>query len=289
MSRISTTAVINAIRLAQQASNPASPDSGYWAAFVKSDGLYIKDSAGNVTGPFGTGGVATDVIWDTKGDLAAATGGNTASKLAVGTDGHVLTADSAQATGIKWAAASAGGTPLSIIAPVSIFDTTNSGSAAFDSGAIAADGITLEVLFALRSSAAVTTDGMAIFLNNDTTLTNYFEEYHVNSHTTNSSQGVNSPITDVVGNSAPANYFTYGKILIPFYADTDKNKSFEVFTFEHTGAAATSQMHSKTTVHWANTAAVNQIYIRTDNHPTDTFIAASRVQILNHKAINVLT
>lgn len=54
------------------------------------------------------GGVATDTIWDTKGDIAAATGADTATKLAVGSNGQVLTADSTQATGLKWAAAGGG-------------------------------------------------------------------------------------------------------------------------------------------------------------------------------------
>lgn len=53
----------------------------------------------------GSGAVATDTIWDTKGDIAAATAADTATKLAVGTNGQVLTADSAEATGLKWAAA----------------------------------------------------------------------------------------------------------------------------------------------------------------------------------------
>jgi len=41
-------------------------------------------------------------IFTTKGDLAVATAADTAARLAVGTDGHVLIADSGEACGIKW-------------------------------------------------------------------------------------------------------------------------------------------------------------------------------------------
>jgi hypothetical protein len=46
-------------------------------------------------------------IVDAKGDLIAATANDTPARLAIGTDGQVLMADSTAATGIKWAAAPA--------------------------------------------------------------------------------------------------------------------------------------------------------------------------------------
>ena len=52
--------------------------------------------------PSGAGGVATDPVWDAKGDIAGGTGLDTATRLAVGTNSQVLTADSAEATGMKW-------------------------------------------------------------------------------------------------------------------------------------------------------------------------------------------
>jgi hypothetical protein len=49
-----------------------------------------------------------NAIVDAKGDLIAATAADTPARLAVGTNGQILTADSTASTGLKWASASSG-------------------------------------------------------------------------------------------------------------------------------------------------------------------------------------
>lgn len=61
----------------------------------------------------------------TKGDLLVATGATTLVKLAVGTDGQVLSANSAQAAGVQWVAAPGGGDALTAN-PLSQFAATTS-------------------------------------------------------------------------------------------------------------------------------------------------------------------
>ena len=94
-----------------EAAAPATPAANRVVVYAKADGLmYSKDDAGAETlMSGGTGGdVATDAIWDAKGDLAAGTAANTAAKLTVGANDTILMADSGQSTGLKWVAA---GTP----------------------------------------------------------------------------------------------------------------------------------------------------------------------------------
>lgn len=54
------------------------------------------------------GGIQPTIV-DAKGDLIVATAADTVSRLAVGSNDQVLTADSSTSTGLKWATAAAGG------------------------------------------------------------------------------------------------------------------------------------------------------------------------------------
>ena len=60
------------------------------------------------------GGIQPTLL-TTKGDIIVATGNATLVRQGVGSDGQVLTADSAQADGVKWATPAAGGKVLQVV------------------------------------------------------------------------------------------------------------------------------------------------------------------------------
>jgi hypothetical protein len=74
----------------------------------------------------GQGSLISNVDWTTKGQILAATGNTAAARITLGSNGHVLTADSAQAAGVKWAVATPVGSVFYMAA--SSADTATGGS-----------------------------------------------------------------------------------------------------------------------------------------------------------------
>jgi hypothetical protein len=104
------------------------------------DFTWVDPTAGDITGVTagtgisggGTSGTVTvtnsmATAIDAKGDLIAGTADDTFSALSVGADGTILTADSTEATGLKWAAAGSS-FPASDTATVNTSETTSSTS-----------------------------------------------------------------------------------------------------------------------------------------------------------------
>ena len=88
-------------------------------------GISVASGTGPI--PVVTNTVAT--AYDAKGDLIVGTGADTFSRLAVGTNGQVLTADSSEATGLKFATPAGGGGALTFITSSTF---TNVASATID-------------------------------------------------------------------------------------------------------------------------------------------------------------
>ncbi len=81
------------------------PTTGDITGVTAGTGISGGGTSGDVTI---TNSMATAI--DAKGDLVPGTGADTFARLAVGANGTVLTADSAEATGLKWATPAGGST-----------------------------------------------------------------------------------------------------------------------------------------------------------------------------------
>ena len=110
MGSVATDLYIDNVAFGTQTRTPQLEDASVTAGKVTSgaaaDGYVLTaDGAGGAAweAAAGGGGAILETIIDAKGDLIAGTAADTAARLAVGTDGQVLTADSAETTGLKWA------------------------------------------------------------------------------------------------------------------------------------------------------------------------------------------
>jgi hypothetical protein len=83
------------------------PSTGDITGVTAGTGISGGGTSGTVTV---TNSMATAI--DAKGDLIGGTGADTFARLAVGSNGQVLTADSGETTGIKWATPASGGMTL---------------------------------------------------------------------------------------------------------------------------------------------------------------------------------
>lgn len=81
---------------------------------VKNGALAIRTLGDAIDTTMGT--MVAKTIVDAKGDLIAATAADTVARLAVGTNGQTLVADSSTATGLKWATAASGSTFVGCLA-----------------------------------------------------------------------------------------------------------------------------------------------------------------------------
>jgi hypothetical protein len=172
-----------------------------------------------------------NAIVDAKGDLIAATAADTPARLAVGTNGQVLTADSTAATGLKWATAATGG--MTSIAS----NTLSGGSLSLTTISGAYKNLQL-VLRDVSTSTSATINWTA------NSITSYTALQQATASTTGTSV---QHYSSVAGTSVPTQYDAWSTgdgilvLNIYDYADTTSNKAFDSFAKFYSSSIGANQ------------------------------------------------
>ena len=188
-----------------------------------------------------------------KGDLFPASSADAVSRLEVGANATVLTADSTAATGMKWAAGGASALNLATISSGSLTGTTMSFTG------LTQDTLVFKFLNATSTSAG---QDLKVNLNSDTT-TKYNQMYRKNSQTLLTVDPVGTPGTYIY---FPAAESTNGQ----FTFTNCKSTAVKQFT-QLTGRANSSEQGAGT---YSGTSAVTslQMQFSAGNFSTGTYI-----------------
>ena len=222
-----------------------SPQEGQFAFTKDTNGLWYYDGAawvasgatGDIEGVTagtgisggGTSGTVTvtnsmATAIDAKGDLVVGTGADAFSRLAVGTNTYLLTADSAEATGLKWAAPAASSSGMTLI---------NSGGTTF----------TTTGSFSINNCFSATYQNYKIIINYTAVSADAYVYLKMRASATDASTDYNSQriyaFLTTVGTDKNANGTTNGQFLGEIQTAVPNGSVSEAFVYDPFGAVMT--------------------------------------------------
>jgi hypothetical protein len=200
-------------------------------------------------------------VTTTKADLLVRSS-SAIARLAVGSDAQVLTADSAQTLGVKWATAAAAGL-------VKIAQVVTSGSVAtITFSSIAGTYTDLKILLHGRDTAAGSNDlQVRIKINSDATSGNYLSSQYLYNNSTSTASATTlaasaagAVIATIPGSSGLATAVGSSEITINGYAGTTFHKTIRALNSEYSGNAVPLFNFWIASV-WKSTAAITDIVL----------------------------
>jgi len=242
-------------------------DVGDITAVTAGTGLTGGGTSGAVSLALDTTYAIPPSIVDAKGDLIAATADNTVTRLAVGTNGQVLTADSTAATGIKWATAAAGG-----------FTTIASGSLSGNTTTISSIPSTYKSIRLILNNFAPSSNNVSVsfWVNGENTgYYNYATTKSIENTVGYSGGGVpgsSSSAVYVGGFGGISNLTNYNVLVLDFYnyADTSAFKTFNG-SFSILDAGGTNRYQAGNQAgSYLKTSAISSITIKGESTATLT-------------------
>ena len=193
-------------------------------------------------------------IVDAKGDIIAATAADTVSKLTVGANDTVLTADSSTATGLKWATPASGG-----------------GMTSLASGSLGSSGIDLssisssynDLVLVIRGVSTLNGNNIRVRFNNDSAGNYTWKQWRAATVVNNF--GTNEiTITDSWNTDSTTNNYIY--INLTDYTNTSSVKQLSAST--NGGYWGTSNFVQTIGI-WNNTSAINRVQVQPSNGSFD--------------------
>ena len=193
-----------------------------------------------------------NAIVDAKGDLIGATAADTPARLAVGTNGQVLTADSTAATGLAWSTPTSGGMTLINTGGTALTGATTT------VGSIPATYKELKIYVTDWYASSASTP--EFYLNTDTTVSNYAYNGTRLFGSSSSVAVIGAQDTSIVYVGVPAAQNDNNLVIsIPNYADSTVKKIYTA----HSGVVDSGANSITFTAHkWNNTAAINAINLK---------------------------